>query len=157
MVTVITWLWGNKYGVKDVNRLARGVRKHSKTIDRFVLFTDQVERLADLDLNIEQNRIPDLYLCGRGCFCRLRMEEKKENFGASDLRLIFWAGLYQKHRLSEEEVGDMIDAMGAQKVSEIFWQAVNSAASKMPKGNGVDADPPQPTLGPIGTNSSSVG
>jgi hypothetical protein len=85
------------------------------------------------------------------------MEEKKESFGASDLRLIFWAGLYQKHRLSEEEVGDMIDAMGAQKVSEIFWQAVNSAASKMPKGNGVDADPPQPTLGPIGTNSSSVG
>jgi hypothetical protein len=73
MVAVITWLWGNKYGVQDVNRLVRGVRKHSKTINRFVLFTDQVERMAGLDSDVEQNRSPDLDLCGRGCFCRLRM------------------------------------------------------------------------------------
>lgn len=73
MVTVISWLWGNKYGVRDVNRLARGVRKHSKNVERFLLFSDSVKRLAGLDSDIEQELLVDRHLIGRGCFCRLRM------------------------------------------------------------------------------------
>lgn len=72
-VTVITWLWGDKYGVRDVNRLARAVFKYAKSCDRFVLFSDSTERLPGLDSLVEQRPIPDLPLRGRGCFCRLRM------------------------------------------------------------------------------------
>lgn len=76
MVNVITWLWGDKYGVRDVNRLAHAVFKHAKSCNRFVLFSDSIERLADLDSQVEQERIPDLFLRGRGCFPRLRMFDR---------------------------------------------------------------------------------
>lgn len=83
------------------------------------------------------------------------MKEKSEQFGAGDLRLIFWAGLYQKHRLTEEDVGDMIDEMGPEKVAQIFWTAVKEASVKAKEGNGADPNPPTPGPSgePIGTNS----
>lgn len=50
------------------------MRKHSTVVNRFVLFCDNFsERLVGLDHNIEQQRIADMFLRGRGCFCRLRM------------------------------------------------------------------------------------
>src|SRR5262245_915444 len=72
------------------------------------------------------------------------LQSKNENWGAADLRLIFYAGLFGKHQLSETEVGDLIDELGAQRCSEIFLEAVNAAASQR-KGNGVDR-PTAPNL-----------
>ena len=76
------------------------------------------------------------------------LQSKGENWGAADLRLIFYAGLFGKHQMSETEVGDLIDELGADRCSEIFVKAVNAAAARHNKGNG-GADPMQPNLTPV--------
>lgn len=80
------------------------------------------------------------------------MKGMGDNFGAKDLRMIFFAGLSQHHQLSESECGDLIDQLGGERCGEIFMQAMGLAA---PKGNGA-ADPTIPgerTGEMIGMNS----
>src|SRR5262245_54721465 len=57
-------------------------------------------------------------------------EDKLEDLGISDLRLIFWAGLHRQHQLSEEEAGDIIDDIGPERVAEIFLEAFETAKVK---------------------------
>lgn len=64
-------------------------------------------------------------------------QDRIEELGISDLRLIFWAGLYRQHNLTEDQVGDIIDDIGPERVSEIFLEAFESAKVK---GNGVDSE-----------------
>jgi hypothetical protein len=79
------------------------------------------------------------------------MRSRGEKFGASDLRLLFFAGLFSKHQMSETEVGDLIDSLGQEKCGEIFMRAAGLAA---PKGNGaVDPTTPGKTGELIGMNS----
>jgi len=59
VLTVCTWLWGDKYGPHYVDRLRNGVARHLKQPHRFEVFTPSP---ADEHLT----KIP-------GCFARLRM------------------------------------------------------------------------------------
>jgi hypothetical protein len=44
MLTVVTYLWGDKYGAEDVRRLAAGLRRHMQEPYRFSVITDDVTR-----------------------------------------------------------------------------------------------------------------
>lgn len=55
------------------------------------------------------------------------LNERFENLGAADVRLIFWAGLFRQHQLTEDEVGDLIDEVGPTRVAEIFTEAFDAA------------------------------
>jgi hypothetical protein len=70
MLTVCTWLWGQKFAVDDVAKLAAGVRRHLRQPHRFVCFSD---RRFELD-GVEDGILPNIELTKvRGCFVRLRM------------------------------------------------------------------------------------
>jgi hypothetical protein len=70
-LNVITWLWGNKYGPKDVTRLANAVKENLQCEHRFFLFTDR--KYFGLPAHVKVATISDPALCQRNCFCRLRM------------------------------------------------------------------------------------
>ena len=55
------------------------------------------------------------------------------NFSASDVRTIFHAGLFRDHKLTEEDVGDLIDDIGAERVAQIFVEAAAAAFPKKAK------------------------
>jgi hypothetical protein len=81
-------------------------------------------------------------------------QDRIEDMGAADIRLIFWAGLTRNHPdLTEDMVGDLIDDVGADRIGEIFVEAFESA--KVKKDNGADegALPPKPVKARIGMNS----
>lgn len=59
MLTVCTWLWGDKYGGDYIHRLASGVRRHLTQPYRFVVLKPESE-------DAHLIKIP-------GCFARLRM------------------------------------------------------------------------------------
>jgi hypothetical protein len=58
MLTICTWLWGDKYPRKYHERLRAGLKRHVKQPYRFIIFPPMPG---------------DEALVGRGCFCRLRM------------------------------------------------------------------------------------
>lgn len=68
-VNVISWLWGSKYTVNDVTRLATAVKKNLRAPHRFHVFSDVAYSLT----GIETHLIRDPALANRSCFCRLRM------------------------------------------------------------------------------------
>lgn len=69
---ITTWLWGSKYGVSDVAKLAAGVRRNLKEPYRFLCLTDDMGR--ELIEGVDYRPIPDLELTKvAGCFARLRM------------------------------------------------------------------------------------
>lgn len=70
---IITWLWGDKYGPRDVVRLANAVRKHLTLAHRFNLFADRPFHGFKWPNYIERHLIQDQKLMDRSCFCRLRM------------------------------------------------------------------------------------
>lgn len=71
MLTVCTWLWGDKYGTDDVAKLASACRRHIRQPFRFLCITDDLNRTPD---GVEPWFIRDLELTGvKGCFARLRM------------------------------------------------------------------------------------
>lgn len=73
MLTVCTWLWGDKYSVADVWRLKRGVFRHLQQPHRFMVMTER-ERPAYILSGAERHAIKDPELTKiDGCFCRLRM------------------------------------------------------------------------------------
>lgn len=82
VLTVCTWLWGDKYGPKDVAKLASGVQRHLKQDYRFVVLTeedrslDEFERFPALPEQLQFWSIfeEDRHLLKiKGCFVRLRM------------------------------------------------------------------------------------
>lgn len=82
--------------------------------------------------------------------------QMQDNFGAKDIRLIFFAALAEHHNLSEVECGNLIDVMGAERASQLFLQAAQLAEAKSGKPNGAgvpDARPQKPTKERIGMNS----
>lgn len=66
-----------------------------------------------------------------------------KDLGAADVRLIFWAGLFRQHQLTEDEVGDLIDEVGSTRVAQIFLEAFQAASSKVT--NGADTENPLKT------------
>ena len=79
------------------------------------------------------------------------LKAKFEDIGASDTRLIFWAGLFRQHQMTEEDVGDLMDELGQERVAAIFLEAFNAASAKAT--NGPDKNPPRPAKARIGMNS----
>lgn len=55
---------------------------------------------------------------------------RDEDWGADDLLQVFYAGLYRKHQLAEEAVGDLIDQIGTQRASEVILEAIGVANPK---------------------------
>jgi hypothetical protein len=64
------------------------------------------------------------------------LKERFDTLGAKDVRLIFWAGLFRQHQMTEDDVGDLIDELGPARVGEIFTQAFSAATPQ--KTNGAD-------------------
>lgn len=70
MLTVSTWLWGQKFGHDDVAKLFAGVRRNLKQPARFIavseweLYIDDVECVPIRDIGLTKIK---------GCFARLRM------------------------------------------------------------------------------------
>lgn len=70
MLTVATWLWGNKYSRLYVEKLRAGVARNLRLEHRFVCVTDDMLGPWDID------RVPMtglLHTVGDGCYTRLRM------------------------------------------------------------------------------------
>src|SRR4249920_654153 len=68
-VNIICWLWGGKYSVADVARLANAVKRNLRARHRIHLFSD----IAYSVPGVETHPIADRHLTNRSCFCRLRM------------------------------------------------------------------------------------
>lgn len=74
MLTICTWLWGNKYSVEDVSRLHRALTRNHKTPFRFLVVTDNPEPVQAVGLEATRIPVEDKKLSHRkGCFARLRM------------------------------------------------------------------------------------
>jgi len=70
MLTLCTWLWGDKYGDDDVAKLVSGVRRHLRQPHRFICFSERALRMDGVECGV----IPDLELTKTpGCFARLRL------------------------------------------------------------------------------------
>jgi hypothetical protein len=67
-----------------------------------------------------------------------------ESFGDLELLDLFYAGLYQRHQLSDEQVGELLDELGQARAGQIAAEAINLAASKM----GVSAEAGKPNGNP---------
>lgn len=63
MLAVVTWLWGDKYGDDDVQKLRKGISRHLEQDHSF-----SVMRPARDDEHLTKIK---------GCFCRLRMFDPK--------------------------------------------------------------------------------
>jgi hypothetical protein len=80
MLTICTWLWGDKYGPADVAKLHAGLRRHLVQPFRLICCTDQGEGEPE-ELNGPDGPITLYFieqadthlLTRRGCFARLRM------------------------------------------------------------------------------------
>lgn len=74
MLTVCTWIWGERYGDHYVRRLAAGVQRNLSEAHKFICFSDRPRHLPDM----VQHPIldPDL-LTVKGCFARLRLFDPK--------------------------------------------------------------------------------
>jgi hypothetical protein len=79
--------------------------------------------------------------------------ERAEQFSAADVRLIFHAGLYRQHKMTEDDVGDLIDELGGDRVAKIFIEAAALAFPKSTNGAADDPHPPKATKARIGMNS----
>jgi hypothetical protein len=73
MLTICTWLWGDKYDLSYVEKLYAGVGRHLKQPFRFLCMTER-DRIANFLSGIERYAIDDLDLTKiKGCFARLRL------------------------------------------------------------------------------------
>ena len=77
----------------------------------------------------------------------------EKNFSASDVRTIFHAGLFRDHKMTEDDVGDLIDDLGPEKVAKIFVEAASAAFPKKPNGGADESRPTKATKERIGMNS----
>ena len=60
-------------------------------------------------------------------------KERLDDLGATDVRMIFWAGLFRQHQLSEDEVGDLIDELTPERVAAIFMEAFEFGIGQKPR------------------------
>jgi hypothetical protein len=74
----------------------------------------------------------------------------QEDWGVDDMLSVMYAGLYQRHKLTEEQVADIIDDIGMVKVAEILGEAIKSAN---PEEGSSAADPQTAKAGGTGTAS----
>lgn len=65
------------------------------------------------------------------------------DWGVDDMLTVFYAGLYRQHQLTEEQVADIMDDLGIEKVGELFKQAFEIANPKA-GGEGQSNDDPLP-------------
>lgn len=73
MLTICTWLWGDKYTPADVGKLKRGLDRHLKQPFRFMCMTERERDWVPFD-GTERHAIKDPELLAyKGCFARLRM------------------------------------------------------------------------------------
>lgn len=73
MLTICTWLWGEKYSIQDVIKLKFGFKRNLRQPHRFLLMTERERPLISLD-GVERHAIKDPDLTKViGCFARLRM------------------------------------------------------------------------------------
>src|SRR5262245_3806618 len=79
MLTICTWLWGNKYGSRDVYQLKRALDRNLSQRYRFLLITENYRPISEKTLpGVERFNIPDIKLLSiPGCFARLRMFDPK--------------------------------------------------------------------------------
>lgn len=56
-----------------------------------------------------------------------------EAFGISDLLNVFYAGLYRQHHLTIDEVADLIDELGQDKVGEIVAEGLKLVFGEVAK------------------------
>lgn len=81
-LVITTWLWGDKYGTEDVEKLAAGVRRNLKEPFRFLCMVD-TQRGRDTIEGVDYCPIPDgvKYLMdSKGCFVRLLMFDQSWQF-----------------------------------------------------------------------------
>ncbi len=75
MLTVVTWLWGNKWPREYVERLAAGVRRNLKQPHRFAVMTDAPFAAGGVltwEIPAEDRHLIE----DRGCFARMRLFDK---------------------------------------------------------------------------------
>jgi len=72
-IDVITWMWGDKYGMRDIVRLFKAVKKNLRAEHRFHVFSEPDFPHLEDGYGIKAHPIEDPSLIGRNCFCRLRM------------------------------------------------------------------------------------
>ena len=70
-LTVVSFLWGDKYSFDDVAKLRAGLRRHLNKAYRFLLMTEP-GRVVPHDIERHNIEDPEL-LAVKGCFARLRL------------------------------------------------------------------------------------
>lgn len=86
MLTITTWLWGDKYPIDYVHRLAEGVRRNMKQPYRFICVTEQ-GRVFPSHWGIDCATIPNPELLKeQGCVVRLRLFDPdfQKSMGVTD-------------------------------------------------------------------------
>lgn len=72
MLIIVTYLWGNKFNVSDVDKLAAGIKRNLDQPHRFVVITDRNPReMAHESWVIPASDMPLTKI--RGCYVRLRL------------------------------------------------------------------------------------
>ena len=77
---------------------------------------------------------------------------KEDDWGVDDALVMFWAGLYRQHKLTEEQAGDLLDEIGSDRLSEILTEALKIS---QPDEVGVVVDPPKAEAVTNGTGMPS--
>lgn len=60
---------------------------------------------------------------------------QSEDLDAIRLRRLFWAALSSEHEVSEEEAGDVMDALGIQMAAQRLGEAIRAAFPEASSGN----------------------
>ncbi len=68
---VVTWLWGDRYGVEEVAKLAAGFRRNLKRPHRFVCFSDREFWARGVEVRKFEDKLGLTKI--KGCFTRLQM------------------------------------------------------------------------------------
>jgi len=76
VLTVVSWLWGDKYSHIDVAKLFAGVDRNLRQHRRFVLFTDQDIKGLPKDIELVPIKDRGYEMMDRSCFCRLRIFDR---------------------------------------------------------------------------------
>jgi hypothetical protein len=81
VLTIVTWIWGDKFNTADVAKLAAGVRRHLKQPHRFLCMVDRLEGREPIEgvgyrLIVNSGDL----LKVKGCFARLRIFDPQWQF-----------------------------------------------------------------------------
>jgi len=101
-VNFVAWLWGSKYPLESVEKLAAGLRRHYAQKHRLILVTDRDVKSCD---RYDVVPLEDKELIGRGCFCRLRTFDPE------------WQA---RHELTDRIVGVDLDLVIVDRTDPLF-------------------------------------